>query len=152
MTDALKDTAFLRWEEFSNRMAFNGWPLATTDRKQKISGAVQDFLTSMKQFQDEVSDWDGEGSGLCVGDELESFLEERGLFHEDPDKYHRFANQVSCCVRAGFDVAISPSAGVVGFDVNMLKRMWADSIPDWVCHWFEPPLNGTEAGSNAIWL
>lgn len=39
---------------------------------------------------------------------------------------------VRCCIRAGIDLACEPSAGVVGFTVCDLRRMFPEGIPDWV--------------------
>lgn len=87
-----------------------------------------------------------------MDDELRGFLEEAGFYQKDIDKEHRFANQISCCVRAGFDVAIAPSSGVVGFDVDMLRGMWPEGLPSWVTDFFEPVLSPDTPGTTLIWL
>lgn len=87
-----------------------------------------------------------------MGDELEDFLDVRGYYHEDFEKYHRFAVQLKCCIRAGFDVAVAPSAGVVGFDAGMLRRMWDGPPPEWVCRWFEAPLAPDTPDATPVWI
>lgn len=56
------------------------------------------------------------------------------LAHErfDEDWY----GPVRCCVRAGLDLASSPSAGVVGFTVATLRTMYPEGIPEWIRAWF----------------
>lgn len=44
----------------------------------------------------------------------------------------RWTDKVSCCLRAGLDLASSSSAGVVGFEVCDLKRMYKGNIPNWI--------------------
>jgi hypothetical protein len=52
----------------------------------------------------------------------------------------RLLNCVSSCIRAAFDVAVSPSAGVVGFTVGDLRKMWNPKpIPQWVLQYFPSP-------------
>jgi len=36
-----------------------------------------------------------------------------------------------CCIRAGFDVAVSQSAGVLGFTAGDLRRMYNGVVQDW---------------------
>lgn len=38
----------------------------------------------------------------------------------------------SACIRAGLDVAVSPSAGVAGFTAGDIRRMYPDGVPVWV--------------------
>lgn len=45
----------------------------------------------------------------------------------------RWSSPVHCCLRAGIDLAKSPSVGVVGFTVGDLKKMYPEGIPDWLC-------------------
>ena len=43
----------------------------------------------------------------------------------------RWESPVHCCIRAGMDVALSPSAGVLGFTVGDIRAMYRDGIPQW---------------------
>ena len=43
-----------------------------------------------------------------------------------------WSSPVMCCVRAGLDLASAPSAGVVGFTVCDLRKMYPEGIPDWI--------------------
>ena len=44
----------------------------------------------------------------------------------------QFTGPVRCCIRAGLDVAVSPSMGVMGFTAGDLRRMYPEGVPDWV--------------------
>lgn len=44
----------------------------------------------------------------------------------------RWADKVRCCIRAGLDMAAERSAGVLGFEVCDLRRMYRDRIPSWI--------------------
>ena len=43
-----------------------------------------------------------------------------------------YRSPVACCVRAGFDCAVKPSMGVMGFTAGDVRRMYPDGVPDWV--------------------
>lgn len=60
----------------------------------------------------------------CQCEEIED------LAYEQWDE--QWGGPVRCCIRAGIDVAVSPSAGVVGFCIGDLRRMFPDGLPDWV--------------------
>ena len=79
--------------------------------------------------------WDYNGE-VCVGDDLSEFLSAHCHRPWDANVETRFETQVcTSCVRAGLDVAVCPSGGVVGFDVGTLKRMYDGKIPDWIKEW-----------------
>lgn len=44
----------------------------------------------------------------------------------------QFCGPVQCCIRAGLDLAVAPSAGVMGFTAGDLRRMYPEGVPDWV--------------------
>ena len=43
-----------------------------------------------------------------------------------------YLSPVACCVRAGFDCAVKPSMGVLGFTAGDIRRMYPEGLPDWV--------------------
>jgi hypothetical protein len=43
-----------------------------------------------------------------------------------------WACRVQCCIRAGLDLASEPSAGVLGFEICDLRRMYRNNIPAWI--------------------
>lgn len=64
----------------------------------------------------------------------------------------RCAGPVRCCVRAGLDCAVAPSAGVLGFTAGDVRRMYPDGVPDWVANgdWCEIPVKKIVAGIGFI--
>ena len=82
----------------------------------------------------------------------------RGWEGEDRDDFWRYrrksiwGNLVACCVRAGLDVVASPSAGVAGFTVGDLRRMYPEGLPDWVSGWFEAPITAETPDELGVWL
>lgn len=73
---------------------------------------------------------------------------------------NRWGNRIQCCIRAGMDLACEPSAGVLGFDICDLRRMYRGNIPTWINdgHWVNsegkvdiPDLNQGECAVR-IWL
>lgn len=97
-----------------------------------------DFLTSVdrKEFGRIYKGWQGQ--------DMEDFWEyRRKLIWTSP---------VSCCVHAGLDVVAEPSAGVVGFDVGDLRRMYPEGLPDWVAAWFTDPITADTPDAQGVWL
>lgn len=146
----MTEEQYQRWRDFSLRMAEAGWPNATPSRKAKIASEVEGFLDGVRDDYGKIVSYDDSGDDLCVGGWLMEYLDEHHA--NDPDKVNRFENQVTCCIRAGLDVASHPSAGVCGFTVGMLWRMYNETLPAWVAEWFEPPLSGLEPDSAGVWL
>lgn len=48
----------------------------------------------------------------------------------------RWLDAPSACIRAGLDMACEPSAGVVGFTVGDLRRMYPEGVPSWLTEQF----------------
>lgn len=44
----------------------------------------------------------------------------------------QWGGPIRCCIRAGLDLAASPSMGVVGFTAGDLRAMYPEGVPDWV--------------------
>ena len=65
----------------------------------------------------------------------------------------QFCSPVRCCIRAGLDMAVAPSGGVLGFTAGELRKMYPEGVPDWVTggperrwsYWLKDELNGTFA-------
>jgi hypothetical protein len=159
-----------RWKDFALRMARHAFPDATPARRAKIEEEINQFFWSSYDDEPkriaEIIDWDNcppyEWHGRtyynpCVGDEVSSFLSDH--YHErlgrrgryEP-RGNKFESQVSCCIRAGLDCASSPSAGVLGFTVGDLRRMYPEKIPDWVVKDFQPPITPEVPDNAGVWL
>ena len=102
--------------------------------QKRLYTYVHDFLTRMEgennnmPYQDIVS-WDHSNNGRCyLCDAVTDYTYSHGLKDDSA-----LEKAVSICVRAGCDMAAEPSAGVVGFTVGDLRKMWAPrELPDWV--------------------
>ena len=64
----------------------------------------------------------------------------------------QWGGPVHCCIRAGLDMAVAPSGGVIGFTAGDVRRMYPDGVPSWVFppgeqlqYWPNGGLNGTFA-------
>lgn len=93
---------------------------------------------------------------LC--DEVTRFIwdmEDEGRlprFPEGSEKESAMAVNLRCCIRAASDVAASPSAGVLGWNVGDLKAMWKGrKLPKWVTDFFEGDIT-TCTDETPIWL
>lgn len=68
--------------------------------------------------------WDGGEDQRDEGDELrEEIIEE-------------WSGPVHSCIRAGLDMVAEQSAGVVGFEMGDLLKMYPEGLPDWLAREF----------------
>ena len=151
---------FRRWYTFAIRMAHRGWPRLPRSSRRKVAGLVKDFfrlLTSNDDYYrrqgqptvvERIKDWDNTDNsampknyygrtptGPLVCDEVSEFLYNRKPAYDDHN--NTWGIRVRCCIRAGLDLASAPSAGVVGFEIQDLARMYRGqkNIPEWVAVW-----------------
>lgn len=127
----------------------------TRKRRRKLVSAVRDAVDWIAcNGIESIQNWDDGPDYVC--DRMTDWLDDNGYLHyrrsDDAERGNRFACQVSACVRAGFDVAVSPSAGVLGFCASDLRQACRGKIPKWVRDFFEPPLPIDAAGNEPIWL
>ena len=133
---------FLRWEDFAIRMAEHCFPHATEARRNKILYQVKDYFHWRRYQNDwpDIMDWDGNNDDYFLGDQVDDFFEE--YLHYNPRNgccTGKFHNQITCCIRAGFDMAVKQSGGVLGFTAGDVRRMWDGEVPDWVKEdWVSP--------------
>ena len=113
---------------------------------------THDINVSLRRPGDRV----GEYIETATHDEFASTY--RGWEGEDRDDFWRYRRKsiwcgpVHCCVRAGLDVVAAPSAGVAGFTVGDLRRMYPEGLPDWVAGWFETPITAETPDDLGVWL
>lgn len=97
---------------------------------------------------------------FCVGDMCAERSESWNPYYWDDlsdDEYDKrqeqFCSPITCCIRAGLDMAVSPSDGVLGFTAGDLRKMYPEGVPDWVTggpgkrwnYWLTDKVNGTFA-------
>ena len=147
---------YRRWYDFARRMALRGFPDATPARRAKIAKKVRHILWILEDDVPDIVDWDNAPSYVC--DAVDRLLSE-DRYHERYSKNgevkecgNRFLNQVSCCIRAGLDMASEPSAGVVGFTVGDLRRMYPFGLPAWVAIHFTTPITADVDDAAGVWL
>lgn len=71
---------------------------------------------------------------------------------DDPKGESALAVALTCCIRAAADVAVAPSAGVLGWNVGQLKAMWKNrKLPKWVLSFFESDITNAPDDA-AVWL
>lgn len=57
-----------------------------------------------------------------------------------------WSDPVSCCVRAGLDLAVAMSDGVLGFTAGDVRAMYPEGVPDWISrHWDDGESIGVKA-------
>ena len=66
-----------------------------------------------------------------------------------------WGDRIRCCLRAGIDVAVEPSAGVLGFTAGDLRRMWRGATPPaWVTNdgkpWYTQEFTGVVPGFGLV--
>uniref|UniRef100_A0A6M3JCV3 Uncharacterized protein n=1 Tax=viral metagenome TaxID=1070528 RepID=A0A6M3JCV3_9ZZZZ len=97
---------------------------------------------------------------LCIGDMCSELSESWNPYYwEDisdeqfEKRDEQFCDPVKCCIRAGLDMAVEPSEGVIGFMAGDIRRMYPEGVPDWITggadhrwsYWMKDELNGTFA-------
>jgi hypothetical protein len=166
-----------RWLDFSTRMA-RTYPGRSSAFRKDIEGHVRAFIESHCRGGEDIADvigWDrGENRCGYVTDHFETWWWDGLRFWENaPRDYYesgrdgepaafrrwqeRWVTPINCCVRAGLDVASSPSAGVLGFNVGDLKRMYPEGIPAWVSEGYadkdgKPVDLNARDNNDGVWL
>lgn len=144
----MTEQQYERWKQLSLGLA-NTYKSLTPQRHEKLLlevGGCIDWIVC--NGLETIEDWDngvrGEyGRDQAAGERMDEYLWERNYefertyYNGEVDLIRgRFGNMLSACVRAGFDVAVSPSAGVIGFSVGNLIDACGGEIPDWVSGFF----------------
>lgn len=151
----MKWIQFQRWKGFSLRMARRGYPDITEVRQRKIEKeCLEWFDYIMPSFCDPgwkvYEDWDGKnGHYLC--DDVSQYFEHHLHWRREQEYGGWFYNQIVSCIRAGFDMAVEPSGGVVGFTVGDLRRMYPRGIPGWLMNEFTEEFK-TAKNIEHVWL
>lgn len=150
---------FDNWKDFSYRMARAGFDGITQARKTRIEEELDAFFSWYDrdgQETAEILDWDNAPSYVCDAVQTALSRHDHSRYNDrtgvERDCGNKFYEQVSCCIRAGLDVASAPSAGVIGFTVGDLRRMYPDGLPDWLTVGYEPPITDDTPDDAGVWL
>jgi len=146
---------FSRWEEIAIRMAERIYPNATAARKEKILAEVRNYFW-WRHFQEDwpkIEDWDGNGDNYFLCDEVDEFFEKHRHYNRKEEIYTGwFFNQVTSCIKAGFDIAVRQSGGgVLGFTAGDIRSLWDGDVPDWVKEQLNPSFDSIP-DKEPIWL
>lgn len=147
---------YRRWYDFSRRLALRGFESATPARRARIAKEVRHVLWILEDDVPDIADWDSSPAYVC--DRISCILDSRH-YHErflangevEP-RGNLFLDQVTACIRAGLDVASAPSAGVLGFTVGDLRRMYPLGLPEWIAEYFKEPITPELADDLGVWL
>lgn len=128
----------------------------TDPRRKRLCFAVADcidWIVARHELAD-IKDWDGGQGSAYVCDDMSDYMWDHryetarhGEMH-----YGRFGTLVGMCVRAGFDLAVVPSAGVLGFCVGDLRKVFPLGIPAWVNGYFDTPITTETPADVGVWL
>ncbi|HIH2744846.1 TPA: hypothetical protein ACYLN4_000512 [Burkholderia lata] len=145
-----------RWYQLSIGLARHSYPEITEARRNKVETAVKNFILNMESWHElnDIRSWDGHPGKVYICDEMSNYLfDNRWEFdgkHGTRDT--RFGTMVACCVRAGFDIAVEPSAGVLGFNVGDLRKIFPRKLPKWVQEFFAEPIDVSVPDTEGVWL
>jgi hypothetical protein len=151
---------FERWKQLSNGLAHSYQSRLTPRRYALLLAEVEYCIDCVTcNGLDTISDWDGH-DGESVGDRVDDYLWDSRYQSEKINKNGdvevvcgNFGTMLSACVRAGFDMAVEPSAGVLGFTVGDLIDAFDGEIPDWVSQRFHDKDALLSAGrEDGVWL
>jgi hypothetical protein len=152
----MNKTQLSRWKRFSDGLAAKAYPHLTRARRKRLRAEIAEFIDILTCNYElsRITDWDGNGGSVHVCDELSRFLLDRNyeLERHGESVTGRFGLMLSACIRAGFDVAVAPSAGVLGFTVGDLRAIFPRGLPQWVQGFFEKPISGRTRASTGVWL
>lgn len=135
---------YKRWMKLSLALARGAYPNMTEQRRTKLLEAIQECIEYVYSCGGGLNDWDD-----GVGSIVDEFTCDCGYMHKHRGK---FGSAMVACVRAGFDVAVWPSAGVLCFTVGDLRRGFDGDLPDWIANWFKPPLSANAPDHAGVWL
>ena len=145
----MNELQYERWKELSLGLA-RSYKALTPQRHKKLLEEVENCIDWVVcNGLDTVEDWDSsvrrdgtlyyESAGTRVDDYLwqNRYEFERSSRSGEVELVRgRFGDMLSACVRAGFDMAVEPSAGVIGFTVGDLRDVFEGGIPDWIADRF----------------
>ena len=131
---------FKLWRSFALRMAHRGFYRIPRKSKKKIAEMVKEYFRQLDSDDiAAIESWDGE-----VSDQISEMNQHWNPYYwhtnrrgeDEQTNYNkwndRWFNRVCCCLRAGLDLIVEPSMGVIGFNVCDLRRMYRGNIPAWI--------------------
>jgi len=131
-----------RWHNFALRMARACFKQNRNPNSKEIEANVERFFECLdSDALLSIVDWDNsDGDFLSVTDMCREHEDGWNPYYWSDEygtatqqrHYQQFICPVICCIRAGLDMAVSPSAGVMGFTAGDLRAMYPEGVPDWI--------------------
>jgi hypothetical protein len=147
--------------------------------RKELRGHVTEILCQLDDgafacHWDHIVDWDNntrlpDDDGTCgfawndgrmlLCDFMSEYCWDTNLEREKTDRHGncevvetKMEIALRCCIRAACDVAVAPSAGVLGFTVGDLRLMWKNrTLPKWVRDFFEGDIVAA-SDTSSVWL
>lgn len=145
---------FEHWQDFCFRMITHANPDLNEDEQLEARTVAEGILDVAGAEREHIAGWDGQG-GFYVCDHVANWLADTGHLSWDDvtseRDYTDVGMAVACAVRAGLDMACQPSGGVLGYDMDDIRRMYPECIPAWLAELL-PEEHATLAGSTPLWL
>ena len=163
----MKPEQFERWMDFSIRMARTCYARNRRPYVWEIVENVESFFDDLRCYGDgyveAIRDWDNSyktpswpGSLVCdiCAVSEDGWIRQFWCDQEHGDKAlenarDQWAGPVRCCIRAGLDVAVAPSAGVLGFTTGDIRRMYPEGVPAWITEQWD---NARLISVKSVWL
>lgn len=121
--------------DFSKRMALNGGYRNTPRRlREEVATETENFWR-WNNDEDRPPLWTAWDDGC--GDEVSRYLWDAMWNYRGTEaEFERWRERPMqtlfvCSIRSAIDMVVAPSAGVAGFTVGDLRRMYPDGIPAW---------------------
>ena len=147
-------TQYKRWKQVSIGLATHCYPNITVNRRTKLIEEVENCIDLAIQETYEnskvIKEWEDVDGG--VDNFLFRYSIERKVRKGIELIRGNFGHMVNICVRAGFDLAVKQSAGVVGFTIGDVFAVFEGKIPKWVTIKYEPNFFIVENKNKEIWL
>lgn len=155
-----------RWKRLSMGLARSYTDL-TPARKKKLLAETEECIDWVVcNGLETVKNWDsgvyenGRLAWSSVSTRVDEYLWDNRYEFERENKHGfelvcgRFGNMLSSCVRAGFDMAVSPSGGVIGFTIGDVRDIFDGTIPDWIADQFaeDKPALLAAGRDEGVWL
>ncbi len=157
----MTDLQYLHWKNFSMRMAVRGFDLRLRRSRRRLAWFVKDFfrmfehnyLHDVRTYPnlfarisgwdqtESIPGWSERGEHASIGPYVCSIVDEdmerwNPHYWADDRRSRRWDDLWGCrirsCIRAGMDLAVAPSAGVLGFTAGDIRRMYRGRVPAWI--------------------
>ena len=149
------------WRDFATRFAQHAWENMTEHRRTRLTEAVTDFIDLYADEEDKAHlhiGWDACQCEEChnihgdiLADRVMEYFDEYYPVKEK-DKLC-FYDQICCCLRSALNAAGDNNAGVIGFTVGDIRRMYDGVIPEWYATQFKDGRAVQDASDDEhLWL